>query len=123
MAHMFEKASPLIKSTTTSFLERRITTNSFHVLIWAAVIMRFTLMNLLMFFQAMIYGKDSKRNEIMARGTELVLLGANGSLIGLPRTTSMRGEKAPNIVDNILDIEYRNLVLGILVGVEMIDYF
>lgn len=51
-------------------------------------------------------------NEILARGTESILCGSNGSFIGLPEYSQVT-----KLVRSISpDIDYRNFMLGILFG-------
>ncbi len=122
MTHMFEKGSRLLRATTASFLKRRVTNEkgeSLPIPSRTTPDKKVYTDNFPNIFTGTIYGGDLKSNEVMARGTESVLLGSNGSLIGLPTTGSMYQGENTSIVDIIPDIEHRNLTLGLLVGIEL----
>lgn len=60
-------------------------------------------------------GSMIKRNEIFARGTESVLFGANGSLIGL----SVKNPNTNQVVHYNPDAEHRNLIVGFLAALDL----
>lgn len=118
MAHMYEKGNIAIGSITANFLKARITDKNgkrYNYQGYPNVYVD-SFPNI---FTGKSYSLDFTHNEIMARGTESVLAGANGSLIGLPSTNSMRREEELSIINIVPDIEHRNLVLGILAGMKL----
>lgn len=118
MTHMYEKGNSTIGIVTATFLKNRVTDENGkrhtypdrHDVFIDSFPNRFI---------GQAYNPSLTSNEIMARGTESVLAGANGSLIGLPSTNSMRREKELSIIDMVPDIEHRNLTLGILAGIKL----
>ncbi|MBC9705769.1 MAG: hypothetical protein H9W81_12530 [Enterococcus sp.] len=118
MTHMYEKGNSTIGTITANFLKARVTDKNGKRYTYRDFpnVYVDSFPNI---FTGKSYNRDFTHNEIMARGTESVLAGANGSLIGLPSTNSMRREEELSIINIVPDIEHRNLVLGILAGMEL----
>lgn len=114
MTHMYEKSDYLLSNLTENFLKRRLRKSpegNFYTYPQYADKRSVTYVDTFTNdLSGMVYDGDFKRNEILPRGTESILLGSNGSFVGLPKYFGTSKEP----VKTIPDIDYRNFMLGIL---------
>lgn len=121
LSHMFEQNSTLIKASTGHFLRSRITNkNGQALLIRESEDSKTYADSFAINAIGKIYRGDVDENEIFARGAESVLLGSNGSLIGLPSINNFNSSNFTiSPTPSLIDIEHRNLTLGLLAGVKL----
>jgi hypothetical protein len=116
MTHMYEKKDFLLGHLTESFLKSRLNKSStgdyYYYPQYDKEDRRVYSDHFPNLLSGTVYDKKYQRNEILPRGTESVLGGANGSFLGLPQYFG--DSKEPVKVNP--DIDYRNFMLGILFG-------